>query len=197
MTIASIAVRPIDAFLNRSPVFRVDPLENSFHRGLGESVVSIDSEGFFRPEHLASGKPAAEAAGPTQSLRFGQVGFAAAQFLFCFLAVVNVSQQEIPACDPTFRVSQGETACLEPAVHAIGSTLTKVIRIRLPGSTECLHVSSKRGRSSGWTASLVAQFFNSSVVLPKYSKTWRLRSSTSPAALMVTYKPRNGVDDQA
>src|ERR1700682_4780387 len=91
MTMVSVAVRPIDAFLNQSPVFRVNPLENTFDRGLGGSVVSVDSEGFFRPEHLASGKRAAEAAGPTQSLRFGQVGFAASQFLFCFLAVVNVS----------------------------------------------------------------------------------------------------------
>jgi len=41
----------------------------------------------------------------------------------------------------------------------------------------------------------VAQCFNSSVVLPKYSKTWRLRSSTSPLALKVHTKPRNGIDD--
>src|ERR1700694_683842 len=133
MTIVSVAVRPIDAFLNQSPVFRVNPLENTFHRGLGGSVVSINREVFSAPEHLPSGKPAAEAAGPTQSLRFGQVGFAASQFLFCSLAVVNVGQQEIPACDTTFRVSQGETVCLEPAVHAIGSPLTKGIRIRAAG----------------------------------------------------------------
>src|ERR1700694_3092578 len=123
MTIVSVAVRPIDAFLNQSPVFRVNPLENTFHRGLGGSVVSIDSEGFFRPEHLTRGKPAAEAAGPTQSLRFGQVDFAAAQFLFRFFTVVNVSQQHVPASDTTFRVSHGESARLEPAVRAVGSTL--------------------------------------------------------------------------
>src|SRR6266446_864472 len=105
MTIASIAVRPIDAFLKQSPVFRVDPLENTFHRGLGGSVVSIDSEGFFRPEHLASGKPAAEAAGPTQSLRFGQVGFAAAQFLFCFLALVDIRHQVIPTDNAAFGIT--------------------------------------------------------------------------------------------
>src|SRR6266446_4503519 len=197
MTIASIAVRPIDAFLNRSPVFRVDRLENSFHRGLGESVVSIDSEGFFRPEHLASGKPAAEAAGPTQSLRFGQVGFAAAQFLFCFLAVVNVSQQEIPACDPTFRVSQGETACLEPAVHAIGSTLTKVIRIRLPGFDRVpprVEQARKVIRMNGVAGGPILQFLSrlaeifQDLAVEKFHLACRTHG---------TYKPRNGVDDQA
>ena len=35
----------------------------------------------------------------------------------------------------------------------------------------------------------MSQFFNSLVVLPKYSKTWRLTSSTSPAALKVHTKP--------
>jgi hypothetical protein len=42
----------------------------------------------------------------------------------------------------------------------------------------------------------VFQFFNSAVVLPKYSKTRRLRSCTSPAA-HGKHKPRNAVDDQA
>src|SRR5712692_9224594 len=46
-----------------------------------------------------------------------------------------------------------------------------------------------RGRSYGWIASLVAQFFNSSVVLPKYSRTWRLISSISPAAFAVDTNP--------
>src|SRR3981189_2008321 len=104
VTIFSIAGRPIDAFLNQGPVFRVNPLENTLPPGSGGPVVSIDSEGFFRPEHLASGEPAAEAAGQTQSLRFGQVGFAAAQFVFRFLAVINVSQQVVPADDVTIGV---------------------------------------------------------------------------------------------
>src|SRR5216684_3537348 len=133
MTIFSIAVRPIHVFPNQSPVFRVNPLENTFHRGLGGSVVSIDSEGFFRPEHLACGERAAEAAGPTQSLRFGQVGFAAAQFLFCFFAVINISTQDIPADDTTFRLPQGESAYMEPAIYAICTTETVLIVVRMSG----------------------------------------------------------------
>src|SRR5216684_3583523 len=49
------------------------------------------------------------------------------------LPVVNVSQQHVPAGDTTLRVSHGERARLEPTVHAIGSTLAKLILIRLPG----------------------------------------------------------------
>src|SRR6266478_2509130 len=197
MTIASIAVRPIDAFLKQSPVFRVNPLENTFHRGLGGSVVSIDSEGFLRPEHLASGEPAAEAAGLAQSLRFGQVGFAAAQFLFCFFAVVNVSQQEIPARDTTFRVSQGKTACLEPAVHAVGSTLTKLIRIRLPGFDRVLprvEQARKVTRMDGVAGGPILQFLArlaevfQDLAVEKFHLACRAHGA---------YKPRNGVDDQA
>src|SRR5580658_611126 len=77
MTIFSIAGRLIDAFLNESPVFRMNPLENTFHRGFRRSVVSINSESFFRPEHLSCGESAAEAAGQAQSLRLRQVGFVA------------------------------------------------------------------------------------------------------------------------
>src|SRR6267143_4426366 len=114
MAILFIAVRLIHACLNQDPVFGVNPLENTLDRWLGGSVVSIDSEGFFRPEHLACREPAAEAAGPTQSLGFGQVRFASVQFLFGFFAVVNVSPQHVPAGDSTFRVSRGESTRLEP-----------------------------------------------------------------------------------
>src|SRR5712671_1615637 len=65
VTITSIAVRLIHVFLNQSPVLGVNPWKNAFHRGFGRSVVSIDSKGFFRPEHLACGKSATEAAGDT------------------------------------------------------------------------------------------------------------------------------------
>ncbi len=120
-------------FPNQSPVFRVNPLENTFHRGLGGSVVSIDSEGLFRPEHLTSGELAAEAAGQTQSLCFGQVGFAAAQLLFCFFAVVDIRHQVIPADNAAFGVTLRTTSYVEPTVHAIGSTATILNIKRLPG----------------------------------------------------------------
>src|SRR5260221_582429 len=59
----------------------MDSLKNMFHSGFGGLVVSIDSKGFFRPEHLAAGKSAAEAARVTEFLRFRQVRFAPAKFL--------------------------------------------------------------------------------------------------------------------
>src|SRR5260370_25614189 len=90
MTIFSIAVRLIDVFLNQSPVLRVNPLENAFHRGYGGAVVSIDSEGFFRPEHLACGEPAAEAARVTEPLSSRQVRFAPEEFLGQELVFRNV-----------------------------------------------------------------------------------------------------------
>src|SRR6516225_794393 len=45
------------------------------------------------------------------------------------------------------------------------------------------------GMSSGWIASLVFQWLSSSAVLPKYSNTWRFRSSISPAGVVVTTRP--------
>src|SRR5882724_7518199 len=90
MTIFSIAVRLIDAFLNKSPVLRVNPLQNAFHRGIGGAVESIDPEGFFRPEHLACGELAAEAARVTEPLSSRQVRFAPAEFLSQELMFRNV-----------------------------------------------------------------------------------------------------------
>src|SRR5260370_36838942 len=76
MAIFSIAVRLIDVFLNQSPVLRVNPLENAFHRGYGGAVVFKDSEGFRRPDYLPSRGPAAEAARVTEPLSSRQVRFA-------------------------------------------------------------------------------------------------------------------------
>src|SRR5438132_13327179 len=93
MTTLSIAVGLIDAFLNQRPVFRVNPLENTFHRGLGGSVVSINSEGFFRPEHLSCGEPATEAASQAQSLRFRQVRFTSSDLFLGALLFAQVEDE--------------------------------------------------------------------------------------------------------
>src|SRR5229473_5691706 len=80
VTIISIAVRLIHVFLNQSPVLGVNPLKNAFHRGSGGALVSIDSEGFFRPEHLACGELAAEAARVTEPLSSRQIRIPPAEF---------------------------------------------------------------------------------------------------------------------
>src|SRR5260370_11483697 len=55
------------------------------------------------------------------------------QLTLSALPVVNVSQQHVPARDTTFRISRGEGARLEPAVHAIGTPLAELKIMRLPG----------------------------------------------------------------
>src|SRR5260370_38970236 len=94
--------------VNPGLIFRMNTFKDRFHCRFGGSVVSKDSKGLFRPEHLARREFAAETAGPTQSLCFGQVGFTAAQLLFCFFAVVNGSKQHVPDGDTTFLVSRGQ-----------------------------------------------------------------------------------------
>src|SRR6266853_4207855 len=93
MTIASKTERLIDVFLNQRPVFRVNPLENTFYRGLGGSVVSINSEGFFRPEHLSCGEPTAEASGLAQPLRFRQVRVTSSEGLLRPLLFAQVEDE--------------------------------------------------------------------------------------------------------
>src|ERR1700722_14704893 len=68
----------------------MNPLENTFDRRLGGSVVSINSEGFLRPEHLSCGESATEAAGQAQSLRFRQVRFTSSEGLLGCLAFGDV-----------------------------------------------------------------------------------------------------------
>src|SRR5258705_3253197 len=119
--------------LNPGLVFGMNTFNDRFHCRCGSSVVSKDSKGLFRPEHFSRRKFAAETACPAQSLCFGQEGSTASQFLFCFLAVVNVSQQHVPAGDTTFRVSGGKGARVEPAVDAIGTSLAEFKIMRLPG----------------------------------------------------------------
>src|SRR5216684_7808115 len=62
-----------------------------------------------------------------------EVTFVLPKFLLSAFPVVNVSQQHVPAGDTAFRVSRGQSARVEPAVHAIGTPLAQLKIIRLPG----------------------------------------------------------------
>src|SRR5216684_2784354 len=55
------------------------------------------------------------------------------EFLLCPLSLVKIIQQRLPHGDTTFRVSRGESARLEPAVHSIGTPLAELKIVRLPG----------------------------------------------------------------
>src|SRR6266581_596680 len=71
----------------------MNPLENTFHGGFGGSVVSINSEGFFRPEHLSCGEPATEAASQAQSLRFRRVRFTSSEGLLRPLLFAQIEDE--------------------------------------------------------------------------------------------------------
>ena len=66
-----------------------------------------------------------------------------------------------------------------------------------PVSIELLKAAITRGRSSGWTKSLLAQFFISSGVLPRYSRIWRLKKLKLTCGIHGTHQSGNAVDDPA
>jgi hypothetical protein len=44
-----------------------------------------------------------------------------------------IGLQDVPAKDATFRIPQRESACMEPAVDAVGSALTVLTLVRVSG----------------------------------------------------------------
>ena len=78
---------------------------------------------------------------------------------------------------------------LEPAVNAI-SAFTTVLDLKVvPAPRASVRASTTQGRSSGCTMPSRDQSFNSSLVLPKYSRVWRLINSGSPVALNAYTNP--------
>jgi hypothetical protein len=65
--------------------------------------------------------------------------------VFGTLSVIDIDEQHVSLHDSSVPVSQGQTACLKPTIHAIRSTVTKLMVIRLPGLNRRLHVSITRG----------------------------------------------------
>src|SRR5260370_15935149 len=55
------------------------------------------------------------------------------QPIFRFFALVDISQQDVPAGDATLRVSHGESANLEPAVYPIGTSAAVLDVVGRPG----------------------------------------------------------------
>src|SRR5260370_1248418 len=74
-----------------------------------------------------------------------QIEFARTQGFLSSLPFVNISKQELPTDDVTFRVSYWEGANLEPAIYAVSTPATALNFVRLPGF-ECVLPSIDRSR---------------------------------------------------
>src|SRR5438876_185234 len=92
----------MDLLLNHNLVFRMNALKDRFHGRLGGSVVSKDSKGLFRPEHLPRRDFATKAAGAAKVLCFGEVRFTSPQVLLSALAVVDIRRQVVDDQTKTF-----------------------------------------------------------------------------------------------
>src|SRR6266849_7686354 len=125
-----------------------------------------------------------------------EVTFVLPKFLLSAFPVVNVSQQHVPAGDTTFRVSRGESARLEPAVHAIGTPLAELKIMRLPGfdrvpprvdhARKVMRMDSVAGGPILQFLGRLAEIFQD-LAVDKFDLACRTQG---------THKPRNGVDDQ-
>src|SRR6266478_3044896 len=119
------------------------------------------------------------------------------EFLLRPLSLVNVRQQHVPAGDTAFRVSRGDSARLEPAVHAIGTPLTELENIRLSGldrapprvdhAREVIRMDGVAGGPILQVLSRLAKIFQELAV-----EEFDLARGTQG-----THEPRNAVDDQA
>ena len=73
LKVLPILRRALDRLLHLGRVFRMNPLEHTFHGRCRGSVVLEDSIGFLRPDDLAGGNSPAKASSVTEPLGFGQV----------------------------------------------------------------------------------------------------------------------------
>src|SRR6266446_963995 len=119
------------------------------------------------------------------------------EFLLRPLSLVSVSQQHVPACDTTFRVSRGESARLEPAVHAIGTPLAELKIMRLPGFDRALpRVDHARKviRMDSVAGGPILQFLGR---LAEILQELAVEELDLARGIQGTHEPRNAVDDQA
>src|SRR5260221_9707941 len=113
------------------------------------------------------------------------------------LTVVNVGKQHVPAADTILRVSHGKRARLEPTVHAIGSTLTKLILVRLPGFPRAppqVDHARKVVRMDGIAGRPILQFLTR---LAEILQDLAIQKLHLAGGTQGTHHARNGIDDQA
>src|ERR1700733_1788098 len=87
----------LDDLLKEGPILRMNRLHNHVQGRLRAAVILEDAIGFVRPDNLSRIRIPPEAAGVTESLSFGQVGFAPLRLLgalyelfLCSLPVINI-----------------------------------------------------------------------------------------------------------
>src|ERR1700730_4806235 len=73
LKILSILRRTLDCLFHLGRVFRMNTLDQTFHRRCRVSVELENTIGFLRPDDLAGGNSPAKASGVTEPLRFRQV----------------------------------------------------------------------------------------------------------------------------
>ena len=85
----------------------MNSVENQVERWLDRFLVTKDVEGFIRPMQLAGGQVPSKAAGMTERLGLGKIGFAATQSGLGSFKVLNVSLRYVPTIDATIAVAMG------------------------------------------------------------------------------------------
>src|ERR1035437_8615717 len=89
--ICALAGCSFKKLLHEILVVGMSSLKNQVQRWLRRTVVSKNLKRLLRPEYLASGNLPPEAAGATQTLGLGQIGFAAAKLCFGPLPILDIN----------------------------------------------------------------------------------------------------------
>src|ERR1700754_3451590 len=89
--------------LHGSAVFRMGALENELHGWLRRPITFEDSKRLIRPDDLSALDIPSEASSTGQSLRFGQVHFAAQQRGFTSLLVLDRNLQFVAGLTECYR----------------------------------------------------------------------------------------------
>src|SRR3954471_7122935 len=119
------------------------------------------------------------------------------QPVFCLFALVNISKQDVPADDATFRVSHGQSANLEPAVYAISTPATVLNVVGMPGfdrtrkgghhAGEVMRMDDVAGGPTLQFLRRLAEIFQN-LAVEELEPTCRTHG---------THEPGNAIDDQA
>ncbi len=119
------------------------------------------------------------------------------QPVFCLFALIDISKQDVPTDDATFRVPHGKSTNLKPTVNPIGTPATVLNVIGMPGfdrarerGEHAREVIRVNGVGRGPTPHLLSRPAEIFQDLAVEGLDFALR-------IHGTHKPRNAIDDQA